>query len=168
MIQRLRQDRRPSAGRFVIIAALWSCSLTASEPREPVRAELNGLRVAIDPNSGGLLELEYEGMKLLQARPGNASLLDAAYPGHGFEPLRLGTRYSRDARVKVADGGISITWQTLGMNRAFEPKGSVKATVQIGPAADGRSITLRASIENRSELGIPQVLQCHNKRLNHK
>lgn len=112
----------------------------------------------IDPSSGGLLELEYGGRKMLLARPGSASLLDAAYPGYGFEPLRLGTRYSRDARVEAADGGILITWQTLGMSRAFEPKGSVHASVQIRPAADGRSVTLQAAIENRSALAIPQVL----------
>ena len=144
--------------RITIIAALCGCSLVAGEPKEPVRAELNGLRVVIDPSSGGLLELQYEGTKILEARPGSASLLDAAYPGYGFEPLRLGTRYSRDARVEVADEGISITWQTLGMSRAFEPKGSVHATVQIRPAADGHSVTLKASIENQSELTIPQVL----------
>lgn len=147
--------------KLKIIASLVAFStwaLPAGEPSEPVRAELNGLRVAIDPGSGGLLELEYEGTKMLQARPGSASLLDAAYPGYGFEPLRLGTRHSRDAHVEVADGGISITWQALGMSRKFEPKGSVTATVQIRPAADRRSITLKASIENRSELAIPQVL----------
>ncbi|MBI4586130.1 MAG: hypothetical protein HY717_19135 [Planctomycetes bacterium] len=113
--------------------------------------------MVIDPSSGGLLELEYEGMKMLQAGPGSASLLDAACPGHGFEPLRLGARYSRDARVEVAEGGILITWQAVGMSRAFEPKGSVQATVQMRPAADGRSLTLKAAIENRSELAIQQV-----------
>ena len=144
--------------RIAIIAALSSCSLVADEPSEPVRANLNGLQVVIDRSSGGLLELEYEGMKMLQARPGNASLLDAAYPGYGFEPLRLGARYSKDARVEIVDGGISITWQALGMSRAFAPKGSVKAIVHFRPAADGRSVTLKASVENRSELAIPQVV----------
>jgi hypothetical protein len=143
---------------FALIAALCGCSAVAGESGAPVQAELNGLRVVIDPNSGGLLELEYDGVKLLQARPGQASLLDAAYPGYGFEPLRLGTRYSHDARVKVADGGISISWPALGMSRAFTPKGSVHASALIRPAADGRSITLKASIENQSELAIPQVL----------
>lgn len=142
----------------VIFTALCICPLMAGESREPIRAQLNGLRFVFDPGSGGLLELEYEGLKLLEAAPGRASLLDAAYPGHGFEPLRLGTRYSRDARVEVADGGIAITWQTLGMSRAFEPKGSVAASVLIRPAADGRSVTLKASMENKSELAIPQVL----------
>jgi len=143
---------------IAIIAALCTCSLVASEPGSPVQRELNGLRVVIDPDSGGILELEYAGMKMLQARPGNASLLDAAYPGHGFEPLRLGARYSRDAHVEVAAGEIVITWQALGRSRDFEPKGSVRATVQFRPEADGRSITLKASIENKSELAIPQVL----------
>jgi len=130
----------------------------AREPEAVVRTEINGLRILVDPSSGGLLELEYDGMKLLQARPRQASLLDAAYPGYGFEPLRLGTRYSRQALVELAEGGISISWPALGMSRAFEPKGSVHASVLIRPAADGRSITLKASIENQSELAIPQVL----------
>jgi hypothetical protein len=158
MIRQPRHGRRSAAGRFVLIAALGTCSLVAGESRKPVRAELNGLRVAIDQKSGGLLELEYEGMKMLETGPGKASLLDAAYPGDGFEPLRLGTRYSRDARVEVANGEISITWQALGMSRALEPKGSVQASARIRPGADRRSVMLRASIENRSELAIPQVL----------
>ncbi|MCC6820431.1 MAG: hypothetical protein IT579_06840 [Verrucomicrobia subdivision 3 bacterium] len=140
------------------LVILCSWALPAAEPGEPVRAELNGLRVAIDPDSGGLRELEYDGVKFLQAGTGSASLLDAAYPGYGFEPLRLGARHSRDARVEVADGGILITWPSLGMSRKFEPIGSVAAMVRIRPAADGRSLTLAASVENRSELTIPQVL----------
>lgn len=72
------------------LVILCSWALPAAEPGEPVRAELNGLRVAIDPDSGGLRELEYDGVKFLQAGTGSASLLDAAYPGYGFEPLRLG------------------------------------------------------------------------------
>ncbi len=145
-------------GEIIVVTVLCTCVLLTAQSKEPLRAELNGLRVFIDPNSGGLLELEYGGVKMLKSTPGNASLLDAAYPGHGFEPLRLGTRYSKDARVEIADGRISITWQTLGMSRAFEAKGSVTATVQIRPAADGRSVSFNASIENKSGLDIPQVL----------
>lgn len=147
--------------KLKIIAGLvtFCCwTLPAAEPSVPVRAELNGLRVTIDPESGGVRELEYDGVKFLQAGTGNASLLDAAYPGYGFEPLRLATRHSRDARVIVADGGILITWQALGMSRQFQPRGSVTARVRIWPATDGRSIALSASMENRSELTIPQVL----------
>ena len=69
------------------------CLLAAAQTAPPIRAELNGLRIAVDANSGGLLELEYGDMKFLRAAPGSESLLDAAYPGYGFEPLRLGVRY---------------------------------------------------------------------------
>jgi hypothetical protein len=53
--------------RTTIITALCSCSLVAGETKEPVRVELNGLRVVMDPSSGDMLELEHEGMKLLEA-----------------------------------------------------------------------------------------------------
>ncbi|MBI5091528.1 MAG: hypothetical protein HZB26_03690 [Candidatus Hydrogenedentes bacterium] len=125
---------------------------------QPVSAELNGLRISIDSESGGLLSLEYDGVTMLRRAPGSASLLDAAYPGYGFEPLRLGTRYSKGARVTKTDGAVEIAWDALGMSRDFKPKGSVSATVRMRAAEDGRSIILTASIKNESEIAIPQVL----------
>lgn len=145
-------------GLLAAAAALGLCRIASAENKKPVRAELNGLLIAVDADSGGLLELEYDGMSMLQASPETASLLDAAYPGYGFDPLRLGVRYSKRARVEKADGRLVITWDALGMSRAFEPKGSVSAAVYFQPTPDGRSVLLTASLNNQSELAIPQVL----------
>ncbi|MDX9973453.1 MAG: hypothetical protein RBU21_10755 [FCB group bacterium] len=128
------------------------------ETSNGTRVDLCGLGITFDAQSGGLLALEYDGISLLQASPGKASLLDAAYPGYGFEPLRLGTRHTTNARVEQVDGGVEVVWDALGMSRNFDPKGSVYAKARFAPSEDGRSIVLTATVENRSELAIPQVL----------
>ncbi|NUM52671.1 MAG: hypothetical protein HUU46_03415 [Candidatus Hydrogenedentes bacterium] len=137
---------------------LHVCSLHATASEPAIQAELNGLRIAIDPDSGGLRELAYNGMTFLKAAPANASLIDAAYPGTAFDPLRVGTRHSRGARVDVSNEGVVIAWDALGASREFSTNGPVAATVTIKPAADGRSINLSATVSNQSALPIPQVL----------
>ncbi|MCC6697731.1 MAG: hypothetical protein IT365_19040 [Candidatus Hydrogenedentes bacterium] len=143
---------------LLILALLGTGWLAWAQSSDVVKAELNGLHVTIDASSGGLLKLEYADMTMLQATPESASLLDAAYPGYGFEPLRLGTRYSKDARVEVVDGALHVTWDALGMSRAFAPEGRVSASVRIEPAPGGHNVAITASIDNQSSIAIPQVL----------
>ena len=123
-----------------------------------IRAELCGVSLEFDVESGGLIGLEYDGVRMLHASHETASLLDAAYPAYGFEPLRLGVCHSKGTRVIKAGDTIEIVWNALGMSRPFAPKGSVSAKVCLRPAGDGRSIVLTAYIDNRSEFAIPQVL----------
>jgi hypothetical protein len=129
-----------------------------AQSNSAIDAELNGLHIKVDADSGVILELEYGGMKMLQASAPDGSLLDAAYPGYDFEPLRIGTRYSTGAKVEIVDGAMVVTWDALGMSRPFAPEGHVSATVRIEPAADGRSVILTATIDNQSPLAIPQVI----------
>jgi hypothetical protein len=150
--------RRISLGVPVVVAGLAICRWAGAESSAPVQVELNGLRVSIGSDSGGVLQLEFDGMTMLRTSHENASLLDAAYPGHGFEPLRIGVRHSSGARIEQADRGISITWDALGLSRDLKHEGAVAATVLLQPAEDGRSVVLKASIENRSPIRIPQVL----------
>ncbi len=140
------------------VAAMGQASLAIAEPGNVVEADLNGLYVTVSADTGALLGLEYAGMTMLKATPDNGSLLDAAYPGFGYAPLRIGTRYSKNAHVEVVDGAVTIAWDALGMSRSFTPEGAVKATVRIAPAPDGRSVILTATIDNQSLLAIPQVI----------
>ena len=149
-----------TARALTLVAGILLCCShgQAAEAREPVRAELNGLSLAIDPDSGGLIEMAYNGVKLLETSPENASLVDAACPGQGFDPLRLGVRYSSGARVTISPEGIVISWTTLGTSRPVSLGGPVSAEVRIRPAGDGRSLVLSVAIDNQSGVPIPQVL----------
>ncbi|MBI2432206.1 MAG: hypothetical protein HYV26_04990 [Candidatus Hydrogenedentes bacterium] len=142
---------------FLAIAALLPCVSGLAEP-QPFHAQLRGLDLRIHPETGGLLEMTYAGLKLLEAAPEEASLLDMAWPAFGFEPLRLGTRYSKDVRIEENDGAVEIHWNALGLSRDFAPRGRVAATVRLAPAPDGASLILSVSIDNQSEFSIPQIL----------
>jgi hypothetical protein len=145
--------------KYVLIIVAWvPCTYAFAQSSAVVDAELNGLHIKVDASSGALLRLEYAGMTMLQSSPENGSLLDAAYPGFGFEPLRIGTHHSKGAHIEKANGALSITWDALGMSRPFASQGRVSATVRIESAPDGRSVTLTATLDNHSSLPIPQVL----------
>lgn len=144
--------------RLLLTIAAGSCVAALPDGSLSVSAEVNGLHLTLDSETGGLLGLEYAGTQFLRAATGAASLLDAAYPGYGFEPLRLGVKHSKGARVDRKDGGLIITWDALGMSRDFHTEGAVKATVSVRPADDGRSVALTASVNNQSPIAIRQVL----------
>lgn len=144
---------------FLVTGILLASSRAiAAQTKNPVRAEMNGLSLTLEPDSGGLIEMSYSGAKLLGSSPENASLLDAACPGQGFDPLRLGVRYTSGALVEASPEGIVISWKTLGTSRPIDLGGPVSAEVRIRPAADGRSLVLTALIDNQSKAPIPQVL----------
>jgi hypothetical protein len=125
-----------------------------------IEVVLNGLKMSIDKKSGSILGLEYPGPgKILQARPEQSGLVDVAYPIPEFEPLRLASEYSKEAKIEKADNAVTISWETLAPSRSyFQPSGKVSATVWIKAMPDGRSISMKCRIENRSSRTVGQVL----------
>jgi hypothetical protein len=120
---------------------------------------LNGLEIAIDPGTGGLLRLKYPGPgAMLETTAADAGLVELAYPIEQFEPLRLAPRYSHDAQVNAAEGLVTIHWPRLGGSRPFEFEGEVAATVRLQATPDGRSIVMTCEVENKTPRPIPQVI----------
>lgn len=143
----------------MLAGMLMGCSRSwAAQGREPVQAELNGVGLTIDPDSGALLALRYNGATILDAASEHASLLDAACPGQGFEPLRMGVRYTSGARVKVSAHDILISYDMLGASRPVSITGRVSAEVRIRAAEDGQSLVLSARMDNHSDAAIPQIV----------
>ncbi len=153
---------RRSANRAVVLTiaalTLGVSALHAAE-REPVNVTLNGLHIALDPQTGGILRLAFDGPgALLEADPGAAGLLDLAYPLPGFEPLRLATRYTRRTEITPSAGKVIISWPALGGSRELPVKGAVSATVRMEADADGRSVVLSCEVHNASDRPVRQVL----------
>ncbi|MBR4749170.1 MAG: hypothetical protein IK083_06340, partial [Abditibacteriota bacterium] len=98
---------------------------------DTVSASLNGLELEIEKGTGSIVSLSVPGQgKILDARSEAASILDLAYPIPEFEPLRLASRYSKDAEIRVTDKEVTIHWERLGASRDYlQPEGSVRATV---------------------------------------
>jgi hypothetical protein len=121
---------------------------------------MNGLEIEICERTGGLTRLSYGSVgTLLEASEEDAGILTVGYPVKEFVPLMLEPRLSR-ARVLREDGGLTLIWDQLSANRSgLElPPGRVSSTVQIRPAPDGRSIILRARVENHSQGEVTQIL----------
>jgi hypothetical protein len=118
-----------------------------------------GLEISIDPSTGGITRLEYPGPgTMLETTAVDAGLVDMPYPVEQFRPLRLATRFSRGAEVKISEGSATIHWPRLGASRAFvKLEGEVSATVSLRAAPDGRSVLMSCEVENKSPRAIPQV-----------
>lgn len=126
---------------------------------ETIQAELNGLSLTFDADSGAILELEYPGPGvMLKTVPEYAGLLDVAYPIPQFEPLRRASRYSHNARIEVQPDQVTIHWEELGLSRDYDVEGKVAAEVVMKAMPDGRSILLSGSIDNQSNVAVRQVL----------
>ncbi|MCC6445532.1 MAG: hypothetical protein IT210_19005 [Armatimonadetes bacterium] len=124
-----------------------------------IEATLNGLSLTFDADTGSILRLRFAGVNMLDASTDRATILDLAYPIREFEPLRLASRFSHNARIEVTQEAVSIRWNHLGMSRGW-PKieGDVAATVTLKAAPDGKSVIMACAIENRSQNPIRQVL----------
>jgi hypothetical protein len=72
---------------LILAFSIATHSAEAAEIEGGIQAQINGLQVTLDAETGGILEMECAGIKTLEAPHARASLLDAAYPGYGFEPL---------------------------------------------------------------------------------
>ena len=125
----------------------------------PVVTTLNGLRITLDAATGGLLGLEFEGPgRLLEAAPDEAGLVDVAYPLPQFEPLRLATRFSGQARIEPAADALTVSWDALRPSRGLDLPGQVAATVTWRALPDGASVSLSCSLRNDSERPVRQVI----------
>jgi len=125
-----------------------------------MEAMLNGLKLTVDKRTGGLLELSYPGVgTMLKADAAQSGLVDMACPIPAFEPMRVATRYSEGALVKVEEGCIQIHWDSLGANRGYAGIGGpIAATVTLKACDDGRSVVMVCHVDNRSKVAVPQVL----------
>ena len=123
-------------------------------------ATINGLELNLDEKSGSILGMSYEDMQFLNAENSKeATILDLAYPIPKFEPLRLASRYSKDAKIDVKPNEITITWEKLGASRNnFKLEGNVKATVKMQAMEDKKSILMTCKIENNSPVAVRQVI----------
>src|SRR6185437_14715066 len=133
----------------------------ANQPSDGKRLEnvWNGLEVQVSERTGGLKSFRYGSLALLRQDEALASLLTLRYPVKEFVPLMLESRLSKAHVIHEADG-LSISWDQLNGNRSgIElPAGRVSASVDMRPAPDGRSVVLRARVENHSQAEIVEVL----------
>ncbi len=148
---------------FVLLNfVLVSCSSmrVADASDEAVTAVLNGLEIKIDPQTGGILSLEYPGPgTMLKENSSNASLIDLAYPIERFGALRLATRFSKNVIIKKTNSSVTITYDKLGASRdVFAQPGNVSAKVILQADPDGKSIIMTAQISNDSEVEVRQVI----------
>ncbi len=149
-----------------LIAPLLSLTLFAASADaesggqgDTLQVTLNGLAIRIDRSSGSIVGLTYPGPgTLLDTTADQAGIIDLAYPMKRFEPLRLASRYSRDARIDVTDQQVTISWPHMGASRAFDLPGDVRATVHMKAAPDGRSVILSCEVDNASDLAVRQVV----------
>lgn len=159
----------PSRGMRPLLAAILPGLLafvipvkTSAAPavQGVVEVMLNGLKITLDEQSGSIVGLDYPGPgKMLAALPGQGGIVDLAYPIPEFEPLRLATRYSGNAKFEQTPDSLVVTWDELGASRPyFRVRGKVSARVSFKAMPDGRSIALQCRIDNRSELPVRQVL----------
>ena len=144
---------------FAILALLVTTGGNAMSANS-VEADLNGLHLTLDSDTGSILTLEYPGVgKMLDSTPERAGLVDLAYPHEKFEPRRLASRYSHGAQITKTDGELVIRLPSLGSSRDnFPANGSVSATVRLTKAPDGRSVIMTCEIKNDSDQPIRQVL----------
>jgi len=121
---------------------------------------LHKTEIELDARTGSLLRMSHPGPgTVLETTPEHASLIDLAYPIEAFEPLRLASRYSREAKIAQSAGQVSVHWDRLGPSRsAFNLPGHVSATVTLKAAPDGESIVMTCRVENHSPHRVRQVL----------
>lgn len=147
----------------VVLTGITICFLSANSvlaaAKGTAEATLNGLRITFDAETGSVVKLEYPGTgEILNTSPDYAGLVDLAYPCKDFEPLRLATRYSRNARIEKIDDQVTITWDKLGPSRPFDLEGKVAAKVKMKALPDGQSILMQCKIDNQSANPVRQVL----------
>src|SRR6476620_6724042 len=125
-----------------------------------VEATLNGFQFVFDEQSGSILRMSYPATGvMLETTPDSAGIVELAFPVKEFEPLRLASRYSNNARITKGKDVITIQWDQLGASRSFARfQGKVNATVTLREEADGKSISMSCSIKNNSDHNVPQVV----------
>jgi hypothetical protein len=145
---------------IVVAAALCPGGLTQLAAAEMVTAALNGLEIALDGKTGSVLRLAHAGPGLLlEATASQAGIVEVGQPLDSPFALRRAPRFSSGAKVAKGDGRIEIHWERLAAAEAKpQAEGTVSSVVTLQAAPDGRSVELRATVENRSARAISQVL----------
>lgn len=148
--------------RFYITLFLlvFAGTVSAQQTKGTVKAILNGLEFVFDNESGGILSMSYPATgNIIKTKADSAGLVEVAYPVKEVEPMRLATRFSRNAKITKGNGSVTIYWDELGSSRSFvKYKGKVSATVTLKEDADGKSVSMSCTINNQSELPVPQVI----------
>ncbi|HOE95117.1 MAG TPA: hypothetical protein PLS90_02100 [Candidatus Sumerlaeota bacterium] len=127
-------------------------------PRQVIN--IGGIDVALDGKTGGLLSLkDAGGTEFLRASAETAGMLSIDYPVKSFAGLRLEPKRSTASITREGEA-TTIAWAPLAASRpGYDlPAGQVLARVTLRPAPDGRSLILRAVVENESETTIGKVL----------
>ncbi|MFV2070830.1 MAG: hypothetical protein ACC645_28005 [Pirellulales bacterium] len=154
------------AAVMVLVAGLLSLSTRfaaggdAGAPLHVVTATLNGVQIACDTRTGGIVTMTCPGVgKVIDVPAGEAGIGDLACPVPDFEPLRLAPRFSQHAEITKTGQRLTIHWGRLGASRVMhEPAGRVAATVTFEAAPDGRSVTIACQVDNQSEGVVRQIL----------
>ncbi len=145
---------------FIVLFLFIVGSSGAQNQREVVRATLNGLQFVFDSESGSILSMSYPATGvMLQTSHDSAGIIDLAFPVREFEPLRLASKYSKNAEIIKGKGTVTLHWPELGASRSFvKYEGSVSATVTLREEPDGTSISMSCQIKNKSDHTVPQII----------
>jgi hypothetical protein len=139
------------------VTAGWGASLVAADREASV--EIQGIRMIFDSQTGCILKMYYPGPgAMIDASGGLSGMVDVAYPLKEFEPFRLASRFSKDARIEKSAQRVTISWERLGGSREFSFSGKVSAVVTIEAAPDGKSIRFACEIDNQTDRPIPQII----------
>jgi hypothetical protein len=135
-------------------------NLYAGNVGKSFEADLNGLHIVLDGNTGSILKMSYPGVgTLMDSKPGQAGMIDLAYPIKEFEVLRLASRYSEGAKVSLYPDSVVIYWDRLGLSRSnFRVDGKVSATVRLVASPDSQSVIMSSEVINLSETDVRQVI----------
>lgn len=146
---------------FLFIFLLGGLTSTFSQQKtDIVEATLNGLRFEFDASSGAILKMSHAATgTILHTSRDSAGLVDMAFPLPEFEPLRMASRYSKNAKIITSENSVTIHWDELGASRTF-PKysGKISATVILKADPDGQVVTLSCKVKNGTDKSIPQII----------
>lgn len=143
-----------------LVLTTVSLTLPAQRAERPLKATLNKLQLEIDGNTGCILRMSYPGVgTILESKADYAGMIDLACPVKEFEVLRMGSRHSAGAQVRIFPDSVVIHWDNLGMSRAgFSVGGKVSAAARLAADPDGQSVILTATISNYSGTDVRQVI----------
>ena len=125
---------------------------------------LNGTRLTFSEETGALVSLWNEGCGEI-VRDGRG-LIDVAWPvKYDYETLRAdpcGKHRPQKPTITGDDKQVTLHWDALPLNTVLPDlpclEGGIAATVYLTAWKDGRSIGMRAHVENHAENPIRQVL----------
>ncbi|HPK01971.1 MAG TPA: hypothetical protein PLS90_05900 [Candidatus Sumerlaeota bacterium] len=116
----------------ILVCLLLVVTRPVNAVGESVTAELNGLQLAFDADSGALIEMTYPGVgAMIQTSAARGSLLDLAYPIPSFEPLRLAARFSTGASIERTSDSVTVRWERLGPSRRRTPQSPVREAIAL-------------------------------------